>query len=491
MAAKETEKSEKLSIQARFDQFVDYVKMELERRGRRLLYTNQCWYEYRAGAWTQWSIADAEAFETTLYKLASSHEFAYSTQKAAIWNTLRAALGSEEVVKFDPVPMIVCNAGTYFVAANKMKKHNHEHFATRRVSVDVDPKAECPKWLAMLERMFDDYTEESRRETIDFLQEWMGVAIVGGSSITNSREMRKGLFLYGATGTGKSSMAEVLIELLGGIDRIATQSLTALGTQFGLQPLLGKAALIVSEAADARTTADSNVLKNLITGEPIAVDRKNLTVMNFRWDGPVLFTTNNLPKIKDDTDALYNRCVIVEFTRQFTKEDVKATLEGYPSVIKYLRGTNQMPGILNWCLDGYDRAVERGSFSIPTQASSASEKFRRKNDMVFDFLKACCVYDSKYACGSEALTIACVEYSLAYHDTPMSVATAQRSIAASIRQTIPGIVVDQGYLNKQQFRAYSKLRLSDTGLKLLDVAATKQKYVNLKQARERTNYRYG
>lgn len=461
---------------------------ELKAAGRKLLFVDGQWHEYKDGAWFPWSSGHRTAFESTLHRLASLREFPYSTAHTAIWRTLSAALGREHVVRFDPEPMLVCDNGTYFLAANKIKKHSPEHMATRRVSLAVDPDAECPLWLEMLHRMFEDQSKASRQENIKFLQEWMGVAIVGGANV--NRDLRKGVFLYGEKRTGKSTVADVLTRLLGGDECVASSNLMALSSRFGLAPLIGKAALITSEAANTKTEADSNTLKCLITGDLMQADRKGQDAVPFRFHGPVVFTTNTLPKVSEETDALYDRFVVLEFTRQFSPDDVKKTLDGHKDGLAYLEANDELPGVLNWALDGYDEAVKRGRFSMPASAMSATDRFRRQNDRVYDFIVTCLEYDQKTACATEPVAIACVEFALANHDARLAVAAATRAISRQIKSTIPGVVPEMGYHDKQQFRAYGRLKLNKEGLDYLRLAEGKP-YPTIKTAMRRVNYKYG
>lgn len=482
---------EKQSVQAKFDAFLQTVFSELERKKRKLTYTNGQWHEYHNGVWIPWTAMQREAFNATLYRLASLVEFSFSTQRPAIWTTLEAALGNEDAVPFDHQPMIVAPNGTYFLVSDELKKHSPLHYATRAVDVPVDLDAECPLWLAALDRMFEDYDDKSRVDTITCLQEWMGVAVVGGAQLRGNRDLRKGLFAVGDTRTGKSSVSDVVKRLLGGDRRIASPSIAELSSRFGLEPLIGKTAIISSEAASTRTDADSNRLKNLISGEPLQADRKGSIPVEFIWDGPVLFTTNDLPKVHETTNALYNRLLVIEFTRQFQPEDVKATLGGYSNLISQMEGEKQLSGILNWCLEGYDRAIERGRLFVPASAENAAEKFRRQNDRVFDFLKSCVVYDKSSACCSRGLAIACVEFSMMQHDHKMSVATAVNSLARATRGAVVGAKLTQGYHEKSQFRSWSHLRLTERGLAALEVAKTKPQYTDIKDVMRRVNYKIG
>lgn len=462
----------------------------MKRQKRDILYTNGNWWKYTAGAWEIMTLVELEAFETLLHRLASEREYPYGSAHSAMHRTLRARFCREYAIQFDSVPMVVANNGTYFLEDDRLKKHCPDHFATRRIDIDVDPKADCPEWLKMLHRIFADYQETDRQELIDFLQEYMGIALVGGASIKNRRDLCKGLFLVGETRSGKSSILDVIYKLLGGESKISSASISSLGGRFGLEPLVGKSALISGEASSGRTVANVEVLKKLITGDPMQVDRKGMSVIEFQFHGPVIFATNKLPKIDDETNALYNRFVVIEFNQQFTERDAKKQLGKHGSVIKFLEAHGELPGILNWALEGYDRAVERGSFIEPRVANSASERFRRSNDRVYDFVMSCLEYDEHTACASQAVAIACVEYALSQHDAKLSMSAATQSLARVIRPAMPNAVLGRTSMAGKQVRAWSGLRLNKEGLLYFQDAATKN-YSGYKDAAKRVNYATG
>ncbi len=477
-----------MSVQARHDEFVQYVVDELNARGRKLIRTACQWHEYRDGYWTAWTPSDEEAFDTFLLKVASPREFPYSTSRAAIWNTLRAHLGAEKVITFDEEPAIVALNGTYFLKRNELRKHAPEHYVTRRVDIEIDGDAGCPLWLETLDRIFEDHSADGRRDIIQFLQEWIGVAVVGARGLR--RDLRKAVFLYGEKRTGKSSITDVLMKLLGGHSRVASSSVATLSSRFGLSTLIGKSALITSEAANTKTEANSLVLKNLITGDPQTADVKNEQAVPFEWHGPVVFTTNTLPRVDEDSSALYDRSAVVEFTRQFDADDADKDLRGYPDVVSMLEGEGELPGILNWAMDGYVRAVERDRYIVPKSVTSATEKYRRTNDAVYDFAKSCLVADKNSACSSEAVSIACIEYGQSTHDKRLSMIAAHRAVSRVIRDLFPKVVLERSYYEKDQFRAYGGLRLTDTGVEALKLAEGKP-YPALKRAMRRVNYKYG
>jgi len=142
----------------------------LESQGRKLFYQGGAWWEYKDGAWFPWVTANEEAMDAALLRLARVREFPLAAPRAGLWVMLRAHFGSEKVVTFDAEPAVVCRNKTYFLKADKVEPHSPNHFLTRRIDVDLNLKAKCPEWLKMLNRIFEDRSDITRRETIDFLQ---------------------------------------------------------------------------------------------------------------------------------------------------------------------------------------------------------------------------------------------------------------------------------------------------------------------------------
>ncbi len=467
---------------------MEYVADKLKSQGRRIMYAESQWFEYKNGVWVTWTAEDKRLFGILVHRLAKLHEFAWSTSTSSVEVTLQAEFGADHVVEWDATPMVVGRNKTYDLSAGHLLKHSPEHYATRSVDFDIDPDAECPLWLDMLDRIWSDHDDKSRTEHVQFLQEWMGIALVGARHAR--RDLRKGVFLTGLQRTGKSSISDTLEYLLGGKKRIACPSIADLSTEFGLQTLLGKSALITNEAAGGRRKGSAEKLKKLITGDSLNVNRKNLPPVEYSWHGPVIFTTNNLPKMDEEGSAFYGRCVILRFTRQFDADDADRDLRGYHDVVTMLREEGEMAGILNWAMEGYDRAIARGRFVIPKAAESAGQEFQSDNDPVFDFLKSCVEYDKASACASAAVYIACVEWALAQHDQKLSLISARQRIPAQIREVHPGVLIGRWSVKGEQTRSFAKMRLNDNGLAMLKQAAGKA-YPDLARANRAVNYKYG
>lgn len=217
---------------------------------------------------------------------------------------------------------------------------------------DFDPRASRPAaWLAFLDQLWP-----GEPDAVAALQEWFGYVLSGRT------ELQKILLLVGPQRSGKGTIARVLAELVGKGNH-AGPTLGSLGTNFGLQPLLGKPLAIVSDARLSTKADVATITERLlsISGEDaLTVDRK------FReaWTGTLgtrfMVLSNELPRLGDASGAIASRFVILTLGRSWLGHED-------PGLTKRLRA--ELPSILCWALDGLDRLTERGAFVEP--ASSA------------------------------------------------------------------------------------------------------------------------
>ena len=109
------------------------------------------------------------------------------------------------------------------------------------------------------------------------LQEIFGLCLTGDTS------HQKAFLIVGPKRSGKGTIARVLTQLIGS-DNTVAPTLARLGTNFGLQPLIGKRLAIISDARLGGRADQQAIAERLlsITGEDaITTDRKNIAA----WTG--------------------------------------------------------------------------------------------------------------------------------------------------------------------------------------------------------------
>lgn len=269
-------------------------------------------------------------------------------------------------VVWDAAGVIVGLNGALDLATGDIVPHSPEHWATRRVGCAIDPAAKCPVWLAFL----DEKTPDGCAAT---MQEWFGAALVRGKR----RELSKGLFIIGPTRSGKTQVSEVIRALLGG--RTCGVHVRAMGERFGMQPLLNASGWIADDAVGQGTVMDAEAYKVIVTGESVSVERKNKTSMDVRFDMPVLLTMNAFPTIRDDSDAVYNRTLVLPMPHTTAEADARPIAQEVVA--------SELAGVLNWAVEGWKRASARGFFDPPAAMSAAGGEFKSQNNPFSDFAK--------------------------------------------------------------------------------------------------------
>ena len=117
-----------------------------------------------------------------------------------------------EGIAWDAAGVIVCRNNVIDPRSREIRGHSETDYATCRVETDIDAAVACPIWIAFLDTAFANIEGDERRAVTGTLAEWFGSALVRGKS----REMTKGLIVYGPSRTGKTQLAQVLRALIGG-----------------------------------------------------------------------------------------------------------------------------------------------------------------------------------------------------------------------------------------------------------------------------------
>jgi putative DNA primase/helicase len=262
--------------------------------------------------------------------------------------------------------------------SRELVPHDPKRFNLTSLPYDFLPDAPAPKaWLKFLVDLFGDDTE-----SIELLQQWFGYVISG------STEQQKLALLVGPPRAGKGIIARILTALIG-VHNVTGPTLAQIGTNFGLQPLIGKSLAIVGDARFSGA-GQSTIVERLlsITGEDVqTIDRKNKEPWTGRVSTRFMILSNELPSLNESSGALAARFVgpIV----------LKRSFLGREDFDLERRLLAELPGILLWALDGLDAL--RASGYVFGQPESSREAVRELEDLSSPeraFMRECCVRKS-------------------------------------------------------------------------------------------------
>jgi putative DNA primase/helicase len=227
-------------------------------------------------------------------------------------------------------------------------------------------------WLKFLAELWPDDPD-----AIAALQEMAGLFLTG--------EMRhqKAFLIVGPKRSGKGTIARVLTQLLGPAN-VCGPTLSSLGQNFGLAPLIGKRLAVISDARLGGKVDQQVVVERLlaITGEDgIDVDRKFRDTWTGRLEVRFLVLSNELPRLSDASGAVASRFIVLTLRNSFYGKEDHGLID---------KLTGELPGILRWALVGWDRLRTRGYFVPPASSAAAQQEMEDLNSPIGAFLRDHC-----------------------------------------------------------------------------------------------------
>jgi putative DNA primase/helicase len=248
---------------------------------------------------------------------------------------------------------VSCANGLLGVGSRELLPHTPQYFNQVAVPFDYDPDAPSPdRWLTFLDALWPD-----NPACIDALQEWFGYVISG------STDLHKIMLIVGPPRGGKGVMTRVLSHLVG-TGNVASPTLSGLTGEFGLSPLLGTPLATIT---DARLSGRGNtaVVERLlsISGEDsITVNRKYREQWTGKLPARFMIVSNELPQFGDTSGALASRFLPLRLSNSWAGQEDKTIESGV---------LQNLPGVLNWALEGLARLTEQGRFTDPEPADDS------------------------------------------------------------------------------------------------------------------------
>lgn len=289
----------------------------------------------------------------------------------------------------DAVEITACANGLLHMPTRRLLPHSPTFFSLNALTFNYMPSAPEPiSWLKFLRDLWPSDTE-----SIEALQEFFGLAL------TSDTSFQKAFLIVGPKRSGKGTLARVLTNLLGQAN-VAGPTLSSFERNFGLAPLIGKRVAVISDARLSGKADQSIIAERIlsVTGEDsLTVDRKFREPWTGKLDTRFLILSNELPRLTDASGALTSRFIILRLENSFYgKEDRGLTA----------RLLAELPGILLWSLEGWDRLKKRGHFIPPASAAAAMREMEDLGSPIGAFLRDRCTVQVGASVLAETLYLA-------------------------------------------------------------------------------------
>ncbi len=262
----------------------------------------------------------------------------------------------------------------YFTGNQYPLEPDPRYFCLNAIPYDFDPSLTAEDILAYFRMIFND-----QQDCIDLIQEWFGY------HLTPDMSFEKMMMFRGPPRSGKGTVLGILMAMLGD-DQVVSTELSALATEFGYAPLVGKAAAFLPDAKvgwKRNIGQASEKLLQVIGGDPVGVNAKFKDVRGaVRLTCKFTMAVNIIPEIPDGARALESRLNILSFPNSYVgREDWGLKRRLAKSAYK----------LIPWALEGLKRLRERGQFTLPLSSHDELNTFRITANAMSAFVSECCI----------------------------------------------------------------------------------------------------
>jgi putative DNA primase/helicase len=253
----------------------------------------------------------------------------------------------------------------------RLRPHDRADLITKLAPVAYDPAAECPTFRQFLAEA------QPEDELRLFLQVWTGYCATG-----DTREQRI-VLNHGGGANGKSTFLGAIADALGDyavpvpIETFLQDERRRSGEATpDIVRLIGARLALASEPERGAKLSEA-VVKRVTGGEKMTARKLYEGMFDFDPEFKLVLSANEKPRITGQDEGIWRRVMLVPWKAHFSEERRKG--EFGMALKANLKA--ELPGILNWILDGVRLWLERG-LVVPDQIKAATEQYRLESDPI-------------------------------------------------------------------------------------------------------------
>ncbi|MCX6152700.1 MAG: phage/plasmid primase, P4 family [Candidatus Kapabacteria bacterium] len=276
--------------------------------------------------------------------------------------------------------------GTYDLKNMVFRSHNHLDKLRLCSGAYYIQDAGCSEWLKFLNTIFNGNTE-----LIEFIQRLCGVWLSGISDFQHI------VFAYGSGANGKSTFFNALQLLLNGSDNDDNKISKGYFSRFKIETLLYSKSkntatddywlaqlqgirLAVASEIPKDSTLNESLIKDLTGGETINARHPYGRPFSFNPTHKTVIFGNSKPLIRDISEGLWRRMLLVPFEVTIPEE------KRIPQSEFEIKFKKELSGILNWCLEGWKNYISEG-IKIPEIVKIATKEYQNESNLLSEFFE--------------------------------------------------------------------------------------------------------
>lgn len=271
--------------------------------------------------------------------------------------------------------------GVLSLKSLELRPHDRSDMFTYCLDYEFDPDADCPLFKKYLsEVLVLEGTTQTDESLVMMFQELLGY------SLTPDTKHEVMVWMFGEGGNGKSVAISIVEALLGPMSMSIDFQSIGLPGNYDLADIPGKRVLLSTEAERNKSMAEGYI-KKIVTGDTINTRPIYGSPISFKSTAKIWWAMNDKPIIKDTTDSMWRRMKLIPFYRKF--EEGKNADVDLPNKLRA-----ELPGILNWAIDGLLRLTLNGRFTRSAASEDAKQQYREEANPVAQWVNTMTVRTS-------------------------------------------------------------------------------------------------
>lgn len=270
--------------------------------------------------------------------------------------------------------LIAFENGVYDIVTGELKPFSYDMVITNKIPWNYNPDA----YSELADKTLDKLACNDRNIRL-LLEECIGYCFY------RRNELGKAFILTGDKSNGKSTFLDCMKAMLGE-QNISALDLKELGDRFSTAMMFGKLANIGDDIGDDFLQGSQvSIFKKVVTGNRIKAERKGQDPFEFNPFIKLLFSANDIPRMKDKTGAVLRRLVIIPFNATFSKES-----DDYDPYIKYkLIEQDCMEYFIRVGVEGLQRVIINQGFTQSEKVQNQLNEYEEENNPIIAFIADC------------------------------------------------------------------------------------------------------
>ncbi len=261
--------------------------------------------------------------------------------------------------------------GVYDLSTRQLLPHSPEYIISNQIPWDYNPHAYSELVDKTLNKLSCNDPEIRTQ-----LEECIGYCFYRDS------KLGKCFVFTGEKNNGKSTFIFMLNNLLGD-DNYCSVDINNLARELDIASLSNKLANIKDDISDGYMDGlNISLFKQIATGNRCRGKFLYQDPFDFYPYATLIFSANNMPRMKDPTGAVLKRLIFIPFNAVFTKEDPDFD----PQINDKLCKQECMEYLINLGINALIRVIDSNEFTISKASRDETNDYKISNDSVLSFI---------------------------------------------------------------------------------------------------------